>query len=100
MRSQLSADYKAKLRQRIEEVKPKRHVKVMNEESARLQGRNLRDVQTGGHHGATLAIVSVISPLAASARSMTYLLLGPGSWFNIHHQEQTPNRACSSNTAQ
>lgn len=47
MRSTLTAEYGAKMRQRVEAVKPKRHIKILTEASMGQSGSNLKMLQSG-----------------------------------------------------
>lgn len=47
MRSTLTAEYSAKMRQRVEAVKPKRHVKILTDASLGQAGSNLKMIQSG-----------------------------------------------------
>lgn len=78
MRSTLTDQYKANLRQRFEDVKPKRHTQWMDEDVAKAQGRNLRAIQTGGMQSSVSFATAVRAlPNTLQCRAAMEAVLGP-----------------------
>lgn len=76
MRSTLTAEYGAKMRQRVEAVKPKRHIKILTEASMGQAGSNLKMLQSGAmqtNAGFNTAASAIPIPVRSPFATLTHL---------------------------
>lgn len=71
MRSTLTAEYGAKMRQRVEAVKPKRHIKILTEASMGQAGSNLKMLQSGALQ-TTAGFNTAVSVFPANDYALSY----------------------------
>lgn len=98
MRSKLTAEYGAKMRQRVEAGKPKRHVKFLTDASIGQAGSNLKMIQSGAMQ--TNAGFNTAVSIKILLRLPVFILAQTNSYSPVPRQvgRPTTNGAASTST--